>query len=78
MYLFETTDEIFRSFSMKSVKINKKDLIESVKAKAKPTKTNYTFRLDITTYEAFAAECKKQGVKPTATVEEFLKVFIKK
>ena len=61
---------------MVSIKVNKKALVDAAKEN-KPEKGNVTFRLSKQLYASFEKQCKKEGVKPTAVLEAFLKEFTK-
>ena len=62
---------------MVDVKMNKKDLFKGAKGE-RPKKANFTFRLNEQLYRDFESRCEKEGVKPTAVLEEFLKFVIAK
>lgn len=77
MFYFELTDIIYTSgVKEMNLKINKRALIASVKNK-KADKENVTFRLETDLYEKFREVCEKEGVKPSAIIEEFMKEFAK-
>jgi hypothetical protein len=57
-------------------KMNKKAILDAAKG-IRPTKANYTFRLNEGLYGKFKEQCDKAGAKPTAVIEELLKEFLK-
>ena len=52
-----------------------KDIINKVKAKKRPEKTNFTFRLDAELLAAFYKKCDKAGVSKTEVLEEIIRDF---
>ena len=60
-----------------AIKFDRKALIKAAKVEEEPKKANYTFRLDKELYKAFKEQCKKDDIKPTKIIEEFLKGFTK-
>ena len=63
---------------MPKMKVDTNELIKRAKAATKPEKENYTFRLRVDLMEAFKLKAEESGVKQTAVLEEFLKVFTEK
>jgi hypothetical protein len=60
----------------KMAKVDSKELLKRVKSKEKPERANATFRFNSKLMEQFKAVCDKQGVTPTAVLEEFMESFI--
>jgi hypothetical protein len=58
-------------------KVDSKELLKRVKDRKKPDRANVTFRLKTNLMGAFRAVCGKQGVTPTAVLEEFMASFTK-
>lgn len=58
-------------------KVDSKELLKRVKEKEKPDRANVTFRFSTKLMDDFKSVCKKQGVTPTAILEEFMKSFVK-
>jgi hypothetical protein len=52
-----------------------RDMVERLRTKA-TTKENITFRISKDVITKFKASCEKSGVKPGATIEELMLLFI--
>lgn len=57
-------------------KIESREVLRRVKSKGKPERANVTFRMPIELMEEFKKACSKQGVTPTAVLEELILSFL--
>lgn len=54
-----------------------KEIVKEIKSKAdSERKLNYTFRLKVTTMEAFKKKCEEHEISMTSVIEEMLTSFI--
>ncbi|MBX2996330.1 MAG: hypothetical protein KF681_16005 [Bdellovibrionaceae bacterium] len=57
-------------------KIEAKEILKRIRSKEKPEKANVTFRLSTNLMDNFKKACAKQGVTPTAVLEEMIQSFL--